>query len=134
MLTSAGVMLVNITNNRTSGDFMKKILLCSVLFLSSFSALAGGGGNRWEPSVQPINCIVSYEVSTWSWSNSAACNEVIEKGYASKVKYSGKYYYDDGSSMNFSVIVGPHQSARIEHPAGKKATGGPRDWTAEWVR
>lgn len=93
-------------------------LLASGLF--SGVTFAGGGTPSWQPSVEPINCVNSNS-TYFFWSNTDACNEVISKGYAKGVHYSGKFNYDDGSSVDFSGYITPQQPySPPAHPQGKK--------------
>lgn len=114
---------------------MKKNLFCATLFLTAFSAFAGGGNAHWEPKVKPINCVVGLSDSSWGWSQSPSCREVIDKGYAKGVQYRGTFWYNDGSSAKFDVVVTPSQTATFKHPAGKTLKkGGITSWSAEWSK
>lgn len=114
---------------------MKNKLFCATLFLTTFSAFAGGGGAHWEPKVKPINCINGLSNSSWGWSQSPGCREVIDKGYAKGVLYSGTYWYTDGSSARFSVTVAPGTTATFKHPSGKTPNKmGITQWSADWIK
>ncbi len=111
---------------------MKKVFL-GLLIVASFNALAGGRGGSWQPSVQPLNCVVGTSQG-WQWKNDLQCNEVIDKGYAKGVRYQGSFVYDDGYTKNFDVIVAPGQTANVIHEQGHgrykfSSTGG-----ASWIR
>ena len=81
---------------------------------------AGGNQPSWQPSVEPINCVASNNTAFF-WYSTDACNEVIDKGYARGVHYSGKFNYDDGSFQTFSGYITPYQSyTPPKHPQGKK--------------
>ncbi|WP_139817102.1 hypothetical protein [Escherichia coli] len=101
---------------------MKKLLVLAPLVFGvlSSASYAGGGQASWQPKVEPINCIASGG-NSFFWRNISDCNEVISKGYAKGVHYSGKFNYDDGSSIDFSGFVTPNQSyTPPKHPQGKK--------------
>ncbi len=101
---------------------MKKFKYLSLLFLSVCApAIAGGGEPSWSPSIAPSNCIVSKSTDNggWSWYGSPQCNEVIERNYASGVRYKGQFIYQDGSSTNFDTIIAPNSWVQYDH-YGKK--------------
>ncbi|MCG9430048.1 hypothetical protein LCT58_23440 [Escherichia coli] len=107
---------------------MKIIIGLTILF-SSFTAFSGGS---WKPSVDPISCIMSTssDNGAWSWNDgNVSCNEVIERGYASGVAYSGKFVYADGNSQNFHVVIKPGEKKQVS-PYGQPQ--GISDYYALW--
>lgn len=66
---------------------MKKVVLAFSVLAMSFSALAGGGGSSWQPSVGPAYCIKNSAAPQEGqvWSDIPACNEVCRKDHASSV-------------------------------------------------
>ena len=111
---------------------MKKTILGTLFLLVSSHAVAGGGGNSWQPSISPINCVIGTSAG-WEWRGDNACNEVIEKNYASGVQYSGHFTYDSGYMQYFNVTVAPGQVSYVENKTSqgkRKLTSG----NASWVR
>lgn len=107
----------------------KYIIGLSFLFMSSFSAFAGGG-ETWIPSVSASQCVVPTDaqpVGGWKWRDSSACNDVISHGYAEGLGISGLVVYDGGQdTVGYSGFVRPNQSYTIQAPAtynGKKYKG-----------
>lgn len=96
---------------------MKRSMLAIVLTFGALTSVcyAGGGGASWQPSVAPINCVLGNS-NEFYWNNDKACNEVIEKGYAKGVKYTGTFKYEDGSTMNFDAVI--YQNTGYTHNAG----------------
>lgn len=107
----------------------KYIIGLSVLFISSFSAIAGGGAT-WTPSISASQCVEPTDdqpVGGWKWRDTSACNEVITRGYAEGVTVSGVVVYDGGQdTVGYSGFVKPNHRYTIQAPAtynGKKHRG-----------
>ncbi|EHA0861519.1 hypothetical protein JIF05_004734 [Salmonella enterica] len=102
----------------------KKSLLAATLIFGALStaSFAGGGGASWQPSVEPINCVVG-DATKFSWRDSKDCNDVITNKYAKGVQYSGQFWYEDGSKQSFDALLNPTNSYTPKHPQGKKVRG-----------
>ncbi|EIQ1940982.1 hypothetical protein LUT55_004655 [Escherichia coli] len=117
---------------------MKKVLLGFSALAVSFTALAGGGGASWQPSVSPAYCVSApAPQEEIKWRNIGECQEVIEKGYAMGVAISGKIIYQGGQiTRGFSGIVTPNQGVKVNAPQsidGAKFTG-VAEVKAEWLK
>ncbi|EGI42462.1 protein CexE (CfaD-dependent expression extracytoplasmicprotein) [Escherichia coli TA280] len=93
---------------------------------ASFSAVAGGGGASWQPSVTPGQCVLNVPAPgvTLKWNNTQACNEVISRGYAASVYVSGLFIYEGGQiTRRYSGNVAPGHDHYFSEPKeidGKK--------------
>lgn len=100
----------------------KQLLICAMITgLFSTASYAGGGSPSWQPSVQPINCVMGSSTKFF-WNNSKDCNEVISRGYAKGVQYTGTFVYNDGSTQGFNALINSSNDYTPVHPQGKKVT------------
>ncbi|EAA1181479.1 hypothetical protein GEY59_21535 [Salmonella enterica subsp. enterica serovar Mikawasima] len=110
---------------------LKRSLLVSVLTFGAFTSVsyAGGGGASWQPSVAPINCVLGNS-NEFFWNDIKDCNEVIEKGYAEGVRYTGAFKYDDGSTKNFDAVI--YRNTGYMHNAGAQGKKVKSIINAQW--
>ncbi|HAZ3552439.1 TPA: hypothetical protein J1Z12_003226 [Escherichia coli] len=101
---------------------LRKTVLASAMILVSATSYAGGGGSSWQPSVEPINCVIA-NGDRFVWRSSKDCNEVISHGYAKGVQYTGEFWYQDGSKMPFNALINPSNGYEVAHPQGKQLKG-----------
>ena len=117
---------------------MKKLLLGFSALAVSFTALAGGGGSSWQPSVGPAYCVTSAAPQEeMKWRDVSQCREVIEKGYARGVLISGLIVYEGGQiTKGYSGTVTPTSGFKVDAP--KSIEGAKFSATAktqaEWFR
>ena len=100
---------------------MKKYLLLINALVISFASHAGGS---WSPAIGPDLCIKKqYDWNTFTgfmWDNSTECNDVIEKGYAKGVHYSGTFVTIDDENIPLDGYITPYQSYNPDSIKGKK--------------
>ncbi|EDW5993848.1 hypothetical protein ZS55_004494 [Salmonella enterica subsp. salamae] len=110
-------------------------ILSFFILATSSSAIAGGGGNNsWQPSVSPEFCVVvSGPLSgPFVWYRDSGCAEVIQTGYAKGVRYSGVFYYTDGTKLGFNTIILPNSSIQFHHKG--KIVESIENITASWSK
>lgn len=99
---------------------MKKFILLTALIISPFT-YAGGTS---MPSVEPAMCIKkTYSWNTFigfSWDGSDECNEVVDKGYAKGVHYSGVFVSSNEEEIPLDGYITPYQSYEPSSIKGKE--------------
>lgn len=97
---------------------MKKVLLGISALAMSFTALAGGGGSSWQPSVSPGYCVTTPSPQEeFKWRDIKECQEVITHGYARGVAVSGLAVYEGGQiTYGYSGIVTPNRGFTMNVP------------------
>ncbi|MFQ6246870.1 hypothetical protein ACLMPP_20655 [Yersinia enterocolitica] len=97
---------------------MKKVLFGISALAMSFTALAGGGGSSWQPSVSPGYCVTTPSPQEEvKWRDIKECQEVITKGYARGVAVSGVAVYEGGQiTHGYFGTVTPSRGFTMDVP------------------
>ncbi|EKN3608773.1 hypothetical protein [Yersinia enterocolitica] len=97
---------------------MKKVLFGISALAMSFTALAGGGGSSWQPSVSPGYCVTApWPQEEIKWRDIKECQEVITKGYARGVTVSGVAVYEGGQiTYGYFGAVTPSRGFTMDVP------------------